>query len=240
VKADGIAMIATFRAGWVLARPFLYLFFSQLKIKKIWYYVLKVGERSSDIYLGNYTASHPRRENFAFQVTLHLTEFGEIRIFFYLFNYPLSMLFLNVRNLVLEIWDWVVWAGLMWLRIGTSGGFVWSGNEPSGSVWNWEILEWLSDWWLLRKASAPWSYLKLTWVRDRQRATLLAETGLKFIRSLVVAESLCYAIRGSVLSTFPYKAPFFCSRVMTWRSMEHMRKKFPAYMLLKHGPKYLF
>jgi hypothetical protein len=29
------------------------------------------------------------------------------------------------------------------------------GNEPSGSIQCWEILEWLHDWRLLRKGSAP-------------------------------------------------------------------------------------
>jgi hypothetical protein len=33
------------------------------------------------------------------------------------------------------------------------------GNEPSGSITCWEILEWLSDWQLIEKGSAPWSYL---------------------------------------------------------------------------------
>jgi hypothetical protein len=30
-------------------------------------------------------------------------------------------------------------------------------NEPSGSIKCWEILEWLSDWLLLKEDSAPWS-----------------------------------------------------------------------------------
>jgi hypothetical protein len=33
------------------------------------------------------------------------------------------------------------------------------GNEPSGSIKFWEILEWLRNWRLLKKASAPWSWL---------------------------------------------------------------------------------
>jgi hypothetical protein len=32
------------------------------------------------------------------------------------------------------------------------------GNEPSGSM-KWEILELLRNWRLLKKGSAPWSYL---------------------------------------------------------------------------------
>jgi hypothetical protein len=31
------------------------------------------------------------------------------------------------------------------------------GNEPSGSIKRWEILEYLSDWRLLKKGLAPWS-----------------------------------------------------------------------------------
>jgi hypothetical protein len=31
------------------------------------------------------------------------------------------------------------------------------GNKPSGSIKCWEILEWLRNWRLLKKGSAPWS-----------------------------------------------------------------------------------
>jgi hypothetical protein len=34
----------------------------------------------------------------------------------------------------------MVWIGLIWLRIGTSGGLE-HGNEPSGSIKFWEVLE---------------------------------------------------------------------------------------------------
>jgi hypothetical protein len=30
------------------------------------------------------------------------------------------------------------------------------GNEPSGSIKCWEVLEWLHNWRLLKKSSAPW------------------------------------------------------------------------------------
>jgi hypothetical protein len=30
------------------------------------------------------------------------------------------------------------------------------GNEPSGSIKRWEVLEWLHNWQLLKKGSAPW------------------------------------------------------------------------------------
>jgi hypothetical protein len=45
---------------------------------------------------------------------------------------------------------------LIWLRIGTSaGGSYEHGNETSGSIKR-EILEPLSNWWILKKDSAPW------------------------------------------------------------------------------------
>jgi hypothetical protein len=48
----------------------------------------------------------------------------------------------------------MVWAGSIWLRIGASGHRE-HGDEPSGSVKCWEVLEWLHNWQLLRKGSAP-------------------------------------------------------------------------------------
>jgi hypothetical protein len=33
------------------------------------------------------------------------------------------------------------------------------GNEPSGSMKRWEVLEWLHNWQLLKKASAPSTYV---------------------------------------------------------------------------------
>jgi hypothetical protein len=35
----------------------------------------------------------------------------------------------------------MVWIGLMWLRIGTGGRLCEHGNESSGSIKFWEILE---------------------------------------------------------------------------------------------------
>jgi hypothetical protein len=37
--------------------------------------------------------------------------------------------------------DRVVWTGLIWLRIGTSAGSCEHGNETSGSIKRWEVLE---------------------------------------------------------------------------------------------------
>jgi hypothetical protein len=39
------------------------------------------------------------------------------------------------------------WTGLVWLRIGT--GSCERGNEPSGFIKCWEIIEWLHDRWSL-------------------------------------------------------------------------------------------
>jgi hypothetical protein len=36
---------------------------------------------------------------------------------------------------------WVVWTGSIWLRIGTVEGSCEHGNEPSGSIKRWEVLE---------------------------------------------------------------------------------------------------
>jgi hypothetical protein len=45
--------------------------------------------------------------------------------------------------------------GLIWLRIGTVEGSCEHGNEPEGSLKYWESLEWLHNWRLLEKSSAP-------------------------------------------------------------------------------------
>jgi hypothetical protein len=39
----------------------------------------------------------------------------------------------------------MVWTGSVWLRIGTSGGSCEQGDEPSGSIKCWEVLEWLHN-----------------------------------------------------------------------------------------------
>jgi hypothetical protein len=63
------------------------------------------------------------------------------------------------------------WIGVVWLRIGTSGGlFVNTGLNVRFSIKCWEVLEWLHNWRLLKKGSAvservsilpPSSWLKL-------------------------------------------------------------------------------
>jgi hypothetical protein len=52
----------------------------------------------------------------------------------------------TILKWILERQDGMVWIGLIWLRIGTSGGTCEHGIEPSVSVKCWEILEWLHNW----------------------------------------------------------------------------------------------
>jgi hypothetical protein len=49
----------------------------------------------------------------------------------------------------------MVGIGSIWFRIGTVEGSCEGGNEPSGSIKRWEVLEWLHNWQLLKKRSAP-------------------------------------------------------------------------------------
>jgi hypothetical protein len=49
----------------------------------------------------------------------------------------------------------MVWTGSNWLRIGTMEGSCEYGDEPAGSLKCWEFPEWLHNWQLLRKGSAP-------------------------------------------------------------------------------------
>jgi uncharacterized metal-binding protein len=54
--------------------------------------------------------------------------------------------------------DKMVWTGSIWIRIGRPGSFLFSceyDNEFSGSIKRWEVLEWLHNWRLLKKGSAP-------------------------------------------------------------------------------------
>jgi hypothetical protein len=49
----------------------------------------------------------------------------------------------------------MVGIGSIWLRIEPVEGSCERGNEPSGSIKRWEVLEWLHIWQLLKKGSAP-------------------------------------------------------------------------------------
>jgi hypothetical protein len=53
--------------------------------------------------------------------------------------------------------DGVVWTGSMWLRIGSSGGLLWTWKWTFGFHKIWKILQWLSNWWLFKKNSVSWS-----------------------------------------------------------------------------------
>jgi hypothetical protein len=48
-----------------------------------------------------------------------------------------------MKNIKIDLREmgWVVRIGLMWLRIGASGGLCKHGNEPSGFIKFWEFLE---------------------------------------------------------------------------------------------------
>jgi hypothetical protein len=45
----------------------------------------------------------------------------------------------------------MVWTGLLWLRIGTSGELFESGNELLGFIKCWEFIEWLHNYWPLEQ-----------------------------------------------------------------------------------------
>jgi hypothetical protein len=51
-----------------------------------------------------------------------------------------------------------MWIGFIWLRIGPGGGVLQS-KALLGSVKGGEFFEQLSNCWLVRKESAPWSWL---------------------------------------------------------------------------------
>jgi hypothetical protein len=48
----------------------------------------------------------------------------------------------------------IAWTRLIWLRIGTAEASCEGGNKSSGSMKCWAILEYLSNWWFLKKDSA--------------------------------------------------------------------------------------
>jgi hypothetical protein len=48
----------------------------------------------------------------------------------------------GVDNIKMDLrLDGMVWAGSIWLKIGTNGGLCEHGNEFSGSIKYWEVLE---------------------------------------------------------------------------------------------------
>jgi hypothetical protein len=42
---------------------------------------------------------------------------------------------------ILKTWDWKVWTGFIWPRIGTDGGCYEHCNEPSGSIGCGELVD---------------------------------------------------------------------------------------------------
>jgi hypothetical protein len=46
-----------------------------------------------------------------------------------------------ILNWILERLDGVVWTGLIGLRIGKCGNRLANGNEPSGSIKYWQVVE---------------------------------------------------------------------------------------------------
>jgi hypothetical protein len=60
----------------------------------------------------------------------------------------------NIKIDIREI-EGMVWTGSIWLRIGPVEVSCEHGDETSGSINCWEVLEWLHNWRLLKKGSAP-------------------------------------------------------------------------------------
>jgi hypothetical protein len=50
-------------------------------------------------------------------------------------------------------------------------------NEPSGSIKRWEVLEWLHNWQLLKKGSAPWVSDVSEWGNDQISSELIQAGG---------------------------------------------------------------
>jgi hypothetical protein len=61
-----------------------------------------------------------------------------------------------VDNIKIDLRE-IEWDGMDWIDLaqGPVKGSFEHGNEPSGSLKCWEVLEWMHNWQLLRKGSAP-------------------------------------------------------------------------------------
>jgi hypothetical protein len=59
----------------------------------------------------------------------------------------------NINNIKTEKCYELVWTEMIWLRLGTRGGLLEHGNEPSGSLKCWEVLEELNKWQFLGRLS---------------------------------------------------------------------------------------
>jgi hypothetical protein len=63
-----------------------------------------------------------------------------------------------VSNFKMDLRE-IGWGGMDWIDLAEDRD-QWRGeygNEPSGSINCWEVLEWLYNWQLVKKRSAPWS-----------------------------------------------------------------------------------
>jgi hypothetical protein len=62
-----------------------------------------------------------------------------------------------VDNIKVDLGE-IGWGDMYWIYLVQNGpleGSCEHGDEPSGSIKCWEVLEWLHNWWLLKKGSAP-------------------------------------------------------------------------------------
>jgi hypothetical protein len=58
-----------------------------------------------------------------------------------------------VDNIKMDLRE-IGWDGMDWIDLAQDRGSCERGNEPSGSIKCWEVLEWLHNWQLLKKGSA--------------------------------------------------------------------------------------
>jgi hypothetical protein len=83
--------------------------------------------------------------------------------------------------------------GLDWSDLGQGSmeGSSGRGNEPLCSLKHWEILERLSDWWLLKKDSAAWSYTWESIVIEKSVLILKFTHVMQNFNFCVVYECMC-------------------------------------------------
>jgi hypothetical protein len=72
--------------------------------------------------------------------------------------------------------DGVVWIRFMWLWYRPLAGSCEHGNKPSGSIQFMELLEWLINYWLLKKLSASCTYVSYVHKNNPQRLSLAVST----------------------------------------------------------------
>jgi hypothetical protein len=82
------------------------------------------------------------------------------------------------------------------------------GNEPSGSINCWEILEWQRNWRLLKKGSAPWNLLVVV---------------------VVVAVAVAVAVAAATEVVVVFFVVFFCLLLSNLRYYRYITWKFVVY-----------